>query len=453
VFAYVTWFRLSGVSSHFMLLDDQLRDWAIALGPASDQPLAGAPSMAGGRGLGPVYYWVLWISRVVIGPWVDNLPHAGGVGLSLLQGTADVGLLLALWRRLRSSPLAVAAVVLVATGAVDAGFTASIWNPPVAVAFTKIAMALTLAAGPEVSRLTLIATAAAAWLAVQAHSSAMFAVAPMIAWLACRPLIQRRTAAAAWAAYDVVAVIALLQVPYFLHHVKYGSEHGGVPSRALGALPSLLQGDSGSKLAESASALLGLVSNLLTDPWRPWFFQVLLVFAAAIVVLRAARIGVDWLFVTVLPLLLATAAYAPFPNRLDYWYLPLAPGAAAMIAAAMAPHAHGWQANGSSRHPLARTSWRVVGWLALAAVLVVQPGRYRYVHPAGRLPEYGVLVTGSRQILRDGVRPRGVRAAFRAETPDPGFLYTVLGGRLDPQSNVDAEILPNGGVRYRTDSR
>ena len=88
VFGYVTWFRLSGVSSHFMLLDDQIRDWGVALGPVWDQPLAGAPSMAGGRGLGPVYYWVLWIARVAIGPWVDNLPHAGGIGISLLQGAA-----------------------------------------------------------------------------------------------------------------------------------------------------------------------------------------------------------------------------------------------------------------------------------------------------------------------------------------------------------------------------
>jgi hypothetical protein len=86
-------------------------------------------------------------------------------------------------------------------------------------------------------------------------------------------------------------------------------------------------------------------------------------------------------------------------------------------------------------------------------VLAIQPGRYRYVHPAGRLPEYGVLVTGARQVLSDGVRPRAIRTAFRAETPDPGFPYRILGGRLDPASNVDVEILPNGGVRYRTDPR
>lgn len=441
VFGYVTWFRLSGVSSHFMLLDDQIRDWGVALGPVWDQPLAGAPSMAGGRGLGPVYYWVLWVARVAIGPWVDNLPHAGGIGISVLQGAADVALLLALWRRLRSGPLAVAAVVLVATGAVDAGFSASIWNPPVAVAFTKIALALTLVAGTDVSRLTLIVTATAAWLAVQAHSSALFAVAPMIAWLVCRPLLQRRAGAAAWAAYDVVAVVALLQVPYFLHHVKYGAERGGVPARALGALPSLLEGDTGSKLADGAGALLSMVSNLLTDPWRPAAFRVALACAAVLVAARAARIGIDWLFVTVLPLLLAGVAYAPFPNRLDYWYLVLAPCAAATLAAAVAPH--------TQRRPL----WRVAGWLALAAVLAIQPGRYRYVHPAGRLPEYGVLVRGARQVLSDGMRPREIRTAFRADTPDPGFLYLVLGGRLDPASKVDAEILPTGGVRYRTDPR
>jgi hypothetical protein len=441
VFGYLTWFRVSGLSSAFMLLGDQIRDWAIALGPASDLPLAGAPSMAGGRGLGPVYYWVIWASRVVVGPWCDNLPHAGGIGISLLQGTADVCLLVALWRRLGNAALAVATVVFAATAPLDAAYSASIWNPPVAVAFTKLAIAFTLVGRPDASRLAFVATAATAWLAVQAHSSALFAVAPALAWLVCRPLLQRRLAATAWAAYDVTAVIVLLQVPFFLHHVKYGAEHGGVPGRAMGALPALLHGDTALKLSEGASALLRLVTAVLTDPWRPWLFQVALVCAAVAVVLRAARIGVDWMFVTVLPLLLAAVAYAPFPDRRDYWYLALAPGASAMLAAAIAPH-------GSPKR-----AWRAAGWLALAIVLVIQPGRYRYAHPLGRLPEYKALVAGSRQILRDGVRPRAIDAAFRLDTTDPGFLYTVLGGTFDPQSKVRAEILPNGGVRYRAETR
>lgn len=437
VFAYVTWFRVSGIASTFMLLGDQVRDWAIALGPAADLPLAGAPSMAGGRGLGPVYYWVIWAARVTIGPWCDNLPHAGGIGVSLLQSGADLALLAALWRRFRSGVLATTAVLLVATSPFDAAVSASVWNPPVAVAFTKMAIAATLLGHGERSRFALVSTVVAAWLAVQAHASAVFAVAPLLAWLVVRPLVRRGVTASAWAAYDVVATIAILQVPFFLHHVRHGAEQGGGPARAAGAMSSLTSGDAGSMLVESAADLLRTLTAILAEPWRPGWVQAALACAAVVVVLRARRIGVDWVFVSVLPLILAAVAYSPFPDRRDYWYLALAPGAAAMVAAAIATL-------GSRRRV-----WRAIGWVTLVAVLALQPARYQYSRKIGRLPEYGALVTGSRQILRDGVRPRAIEAGFRLDTTDPGFLFTVLGGRFDEQSTLHAEILPTGGVRYR----
>lgn len=46
------------------MLADQIRDWRIALGAFRDLPLVGTPSTAGGVSLGPVYYWLLWLSRV-----------------------------------------------------------------------------------------------------------------------------------------------------------------------------------------------------------------------------------------------------------------------------------------------------------------------------------------------------------------------------------------------------
>ncbi len=78
------------------MLGEQTRDWTIALGGLTELPLAGAPSTAGGRGFGPAYYWLLWIGRVTIGPFLDNLPHAGGITVALLQSIADTWLLVAL---------------------------------------------------------------------------------------------------------------------------------------------------------------------------------------------------------------------------------------------------------------------------------------------------------------------------------------------------------------------
>ena len=89
-FLYALMMRTYDVASTFLMLGEQTRDWMVALGSITDLPLTGAPSTAGGRGLGPVYYWLLWIGRVAIGPFMDNLPHAGGVIVALLQSIADV---------------------------------------------------------------------------------------------------------------------------------------------------------------------------------------------------------------------------------------------------------------------------------------------------------------------------------------------------------------------------
>ena len=52
-FLYVLSIRTYDVASTFLMLGEQTRDWTIALGSASELPLAGAPSTAGGRGFGP----------------------------------------------------------------------------------------------------------------------------------------------------------------------------------------------------------------------------------------------------------------------------------------------------------------------------------------------------------------------------------------------------------------
>src|SRR5262245_41787390 len=81
--------RVWGITTWFWMLDDQIRDWAIALHPLRELPLVGPPTHVSGYTIGPAFYWILWLIRVVIGPWFDNLPHAGGIGQALLQSLAD----------------------------------------------------------------------------------------------------------------------------------------------------------------------------------------------------------------------------------------------------------------------------------------------------------------------------------------------------------------------------
>src|SRR5262245_26978127 len=87
---YLMYARTRDSFDSFVLMRDQIRDWSYALGPLTGLPLTGTQSTAGGYALGPIYYWVLWLSRVLIGPWTSNLPPAGAIGISLLQTAADL---------------------------------------------------------------------------------------------------------------------------------------------------------------------------------------------------------------------------------------------------------------------------------------------------------------------------------------------------------------------------
>src|SRR5678816_3307078 len=92
-FTYIVFIRTFDITGTFLLLGEQIRDWSLALGSFAGLPLTGAPSTAGGRGFGPVYYWILWLGRHLIGPFTDNLPHAGGLTVALLQAIGDTCLL------------------------------------------------------------------------------------------------------------------------------------------------------------------------------------------------------------------------------------------------------------------------------------------------------------------------------------------------------------------------
>jgi hypothetical protein len=436
VCAYTFWFRVDGISRTFMFLGDQVRDWTFALGPAQDLPLTGAPSLAGGRSLGPIYYWLLWLIRVTIGPFCDNLPHAGGIGLSLLQSVADTALLLVLRRRFNSLPLAAATVLLIATSPFDAAVSASIWNTQVGVAFAKLAMAVALVEANLESRASQLLLIALAWMSVQSHITALFVAAGVLLWGVTRQALSRRWAASAWAAYDTVALVAVLQVPFFLQHMLYGPERGGGPTRAVGALRQLLAPGLWDNLLASAAALARYAIGCLFEPWHLSWMWIVVATAAVVTIVRTRSHGAVWLFVTVLPLGAAIIVWTPFRDRLDYWYLALAPSVAVMMGLAIST----WRWT---------PRWRQgVGLALLAAILLTQPSRFTYSRKIGRLDTYGSLVTGARQIVASGVVPRAVDMEVPDPGTDPGLLVTILGGRLDAHSPVRATILSSGRVVY-----
>src|SRR5437762_377495 len=189
VFAYLAILRTWNITETFGMLGDQILYWRIALRPWRDLPLGGGPSSVGGTTLGPAFMWTMWVIRQVVGPWTRNLPHAGGIGLSLIQSAADVLLLAAVWKRFGSLALALAVTLAVATAPLEMSLSATIWNPPLALAFVKMTMALVLLGDREKSLWWSVGSTATAVLAVQCHSSAVFVAAPVIASLTVRELL------------------------------------------------------------------------------------------------------------------------------------------------------------------------------------------------------------------------------------------------------------------------
>jgi hypothetical protein len=437
VFVGLTFVRTRGISQTFQLLGDQILYWRIALGPWRELPLGGGPSSVGGTTLGPVFCWVLWAIRHVVGPWTDNLPHAGGIGLSIIQSAADACLLVAVWRKTASLALALAVTLFVATAPFDMSLTATIWNPPLAVAFAKIAIAMVLLGGENPSIGWCVAGTAAAVLSVHAHSAAVFLAVPVIASYTIREVLSRRWRAALQRARATAEVIVLLQIPYLLDLILRRPERVG-PTMVIANVLYTVDHPEMLRIRDAFHALISACEYILLTPATfAWFGAVVLV-SVAIVAFRWRR-DVMLLGATAIPILAAIAGFSFWLRGYDhYWFLPIAPSVALTIALAM-------------------TAWRpaasAAGVVLLAVVIAALPARIAAARTMNRLPEYGALVKASRAIRRHTPEIRAIVAEFPLPpTADPEFVYEVLGGRVTPDAGFRAIVSRSGDVTYKPDA-
>jgi hypothetical protein len=435
VFGATLYLRVRGISTHFWMLWDQIRDWGIALGPFSDLPLVGPPTHFRGYTIGPAFYWILWAIRVTVGPWFENLPHAGGIGQAALQSAADTLLLAAVWRRTRSVWPALLTVTLLATSAYDLCLAPLVWNPVVGSILAKTATALVLLEWHQRSPGRLAVVTAIAWGAVHAYTGAVYVALGVFAAMVIQPLWQRDWSNAGRRAAVIAVVVALLQLPYLVHRL---SSRDDTPAMGVvtGSLGQVLSGEAEPRLALSIAGYTNAFSFIQGFPDRVPLAGALLIAAAAIVAVRC-RSDPMVLALVLVPQALAIAGYALFQGGLDhYYYLSLMPAAVLTIVLAI------------TAVP-ARLAPAIAA-VTLLAVLTQVPARLASSAMLHKMPGYGPLVEGSRRAARQSPTLRGIETEFTLPAPsDVMFVYRILGGASDPGSPWVARIKSNGDVEYR----
>jgi hypothetical protein len=436
-FTYVVFVRTHDITGTFLLLGEQMRDWTLALGGWRDLPLTGPPSTAGGRGFGPAYYWILWLGRQAIGPFTNNLPHAGGLTVALLQSAADTWLFIVLARRI-SMPLALAICLMVATEPFDVGLSKAIWNPPVATALVKMTMAQILSLGTTPSLWRIAAVAATAWCAVQAHSSGFFVTAPVLAALVLQPLARGRQASAKAnlrrsleIARVIVEVIVVLEIPYVIAQFRSPASSIG-PTVVIDSLANAAK----LEIANSFTSVVNITGELIVHRRDAWSFGLVSVIAVAIAAWRWRR-DLAMLSVSVGPIIATTALFSTWTRPYDsYWFMALAPSMVLTLGLAV---------TAIPRPMVARATSVALVLLAL----YWQPGRFNESLEFFSYPQYRPLLAGSREAIRRAPVLRDLGVAFDVhETTDVHYLYRILGGRIERDGPFIAVIQPDGTVIF-----
>ena len=446
-FSYVLYIRIYDVADTFLMLGEQTRDWTIALGGITELPLTGAPSTAGGRGFGPVYYWLLWLGRNLVGPFTDFLPHAGGITVALLQSIGDTWLLLALWKRV-GVLLSLAMCLVIASAPFDIAISSVIWNPPVAAALIKMATASALDLGATPPRWKIAVTAMLAWFAVQAHLSAIFVAAPLLVAMVVMRLVpgrssrvfeheperlslQQRLSAAATTAAVVSAVILVLQIPYFIQMARDPAAPMG-PTSAISNMANV----EAFRVDRSYNSIVNGVGELLARQFDNWDFRIPTAFAALMLLITWRR-DVVLLAVSVGGIVAATVLFATWTRGYDsYWFLTLTTAMVLTYGMALAAIPYRPAVQGAAA-------------LLLIGILFLQPLRIDQATVFFKYPPYRTMRIASYALAAKYPVLRDIRINFEGVHPtmDKYIMYTILGGRIDKSAPQQAYVNGDGSVR------
>jgi hypothetical protein len=368
----------------------------------------------------------LWLGRHLIGPFTDNLPHAGGITVALVQSIADVWLLLVLWTRV-GPYLALAMCLLIASAPFDIAISSVIWNPPVSAALIKMATAMALSLGVAPPLWKIGVAAAIAWFGVQAHTSAIFVAAPLLLALVLQTLAMKDRLTRVGL---IAAVVLVLQIPYFIALTTDPSAPAG-PTAAINTITNT----ENFRIDRSYGAVVNATGELLARRMNSWEFQVPTLVAALIMIV-AWRQDLILLALSVGGLAAATVLFSTWTRGYDsYWFLTLTTGMVLTygmtIAAAPSKKAVQW-----------------IGMVLLAGVVLLQPLRVRESTVFFKYPQYRPMRLASYALAAQAPAVRDIRMTYEVHpTMDKYFIYKILGGRIDPAAPERAFFNSDGTIR------
>ena len=432
---YSFYFRTYQVTEHFHLLGDQVRDWNWALKPFSELPRVGTPTSQGGFCLGPIFYWTLWFIRITIGPFYENLPHAGGIGLAAIHSIADGILLLAILKRGIPIIASVAIMLLFVSSPFEASLSGTIWNPGLSVSFVELATAFFLMLPNSHWILKTLVTATAAWLAVQSHTQAIFFALSLLVYLIVEPWIVAGWRPALKRLFIIIAVIGVLQIPYA---TEINKRHD-ISQEQLGIVATSFSKPSIHSYA-SITALVDAMAELF-GPHLSRTVVIGLILVAGGALLFGYRMHHEVLAVALLPLFLVWLGYSflSVGTLYTYWYMNLMPSFVLLILFGFT----------KSPFPILDKVSPLLGALMLLLAVAAQPARLATRAQSTSYPYYAAMVRGAKEIVRNGAPVRAVIPPSYPNKVEPAYLVQWLGGRVEQSADLIAIIGEDGSVTYQ----
>jgi hypothetical protein len=379
--------------------------------------------------------------RITIGPFYENLPHAGGIGLAAIHSIADAILLLAILKRGIPVVAAVAIMLFLVSSPFETSLSGTIWNPGLAVSFVELATASFLLIPNSHGALKTLLTSTAAWLAVQSHTQAIFFALALLVYLIVEPWIAAGPRPALKRLLIIIAVIVVLQIPYFTEvnkHSDISQEQIGIVATSFN---SLFTKPSSFHPYASFTSLVDALAELF-GPHLSRSVVIVLILMASGSLLFGFRKHHEVLAIALIPLFLAWLGYSflSVGPLYTYFYMNLMPSFVLLILF------------GFTRSPFPKFNnvSTLVAPLVLLLAFASQPSRLATRAQSTSYPYYAAMVRGAKEIVRNGVPVRTVIPPSYSSKVEPAYLVQWLGGRVEESAGLIAIIGVDGSVTYQT---